>query len=259
VARGFDLAGITNPVGVPVSSRFCEECGSKRSVTPSKQFRAGKDTVVFGLTRRTISGLLVVVGLIRTFQQRRTHMNTLDSMLKRNRDFAAQQSAAGTLVNSLPRALPNVKAIIIGCADMRVDPAYVLGIKPGEAVVIRNIGGRITPGLLEQLGLLGRIGEVAGEVPGGGGEFHIIVLQHTDCGMTRLAGDPARLAQYFQIPEVELRKKAVSDPRAAVAADVAALRAIPALPSTWLISGLVYDVATGLVEIVVPPVSLRAA
>jgi ABC-type lipoprotein release transport system permease subunit len=63
---------------------------------------------------------------------------------------------------SLPRALPNVKAIIIGCADMRVDPAPVLGIKPGEAVVIRNIGGRITPGLLEQLGLLGRIGELAG-------------------------------------------------------------------------------------------------
>jgi carbonic anhydrase len=77
-------------------------------------------------------------------------MNHLDKMLERNKDFAAQQSAAGTLMPSLPRAMPNVKAIIIGCADMRVDPAYVLGIKPGEAVVIRNIGGRITPGLLEQ-------------------------------------------------------------------------------------------------------------
>ncbi len=82
-------------------------------------------------------------------------MNNLDYMLERNRDFAAQQSAAGTLMPSLQEALPNVKAVIIGCADMRVDPAYVLGIKPGEAVVMRNIGGRITPGLLEQLGLLG--------------------------------------------------------------------------------------------------------
>jgi len=63
--------------------------------------------------------------------------------------------------------MPNVKAIIIGCADMRVDPSHVLGIKPGEAVVIRNIGGRITPGLLELLGLLGRIGQVAGAIPGG--------------------------------------------------------------------------------------------
>ena len=109
-------------------------------------------------------------------------MNNFDLLLQRNKEFAAQQSAAGTLMPSLAAVMPNVKAVIIGCADMRADPAYVLGIKPGEAVVLRNIGGRITPGLLEQLGLLGRIGQVAGEVPGGGGEFHIIVLQHTDCG-----------------------------------------------------------------------------
>ena len=186
-------------------------------------------------------------------------MNNLDAMLKRNKDFASQQSAAGTLMPSLPRSLPNVKAIIIGCADMRVDPAHVLGIKPGEAVVIRNIGGRITPRLLEQLSLLGRIGEVAGEVAGGGGEFHLIVLHHTDCGITRLAGDPAMLAHYFQIKEAELKTKAVTDPRAAVAVDVASLRAIPALPGDWLISGLVYDVATGLVEIVVPAAPIRTA
>jgi len=186
-------------------------------------------------------------------------MNILDSILKRNQDFAARQSAAGTLMPSLPRALPNVKAIIIACADMRVDPAHVLGIKPGEAVVMRNIGGRITPGVLEELGLLGRIGEVAGAIPGGGGEFHIVVLQHTDCGITRLTRDPAMLTRYFQIQEGELKQKAVSDPRAAVAADVALLRTIPALPTEWLISGLVYDVATGLVEIVAPPALLRAA
>jgi len=186
-------------------------------------------------------------------------MSILDSMLERNKDFAARESAAGTLAISLPKALPKVRAIIIGCADMRVDPAHVLGIKSGEAVVIRNIGGRITPGLLEQLGLLGRIGEVAGAVAGGGGEFHLIVLQHTDCGITRLAGDPAMLARYFQVGEGELKAKAVTDPRAAVAADVAALRAIPALPGEWLLSGLVCDVATGLVETVVPPARIRAA
>jgi carbonic anhydrase len=186
-------------------------------------------------------------------------MSNLDSMLERNKEFAARQSAAGTLMPSLPRALPHVKATIIGCADMRVDPAHLLGLEPGEAVVIRNIGGRVTPGLLEQLGLLGRIGEVAQAIPGGGGEFHLIVLQHTDCGITRLPGDPAMLAHYFQIGEEELQAKAITDPRTAVALDVALLRAIPAFPGEWLISGLVYDVATGLVEIVVPPTAIRAA
>jgi carbonic anhydrase len=186
-------------------------------------------------------------------------MSHLDLMLERNKSFAARQSASGALLPSLPQSLPNVKAIIIGCADMRVDPSHLLGIEPGEAVVLRNIGGRITPGLLEQLGLLGRIGQVAGKVPGGGGEFHLIVLQHTDCGITRLTGDPALLAHYFQTQEAELKTRSISDPRAAVAVDVATLKAIPVLPAEWLISGLVYDVATGLVEVVVPPAPIRAA
>ena len=183
-------------------------------------------------------------------------MNIFDSLLKRNKDFAVSQSASREL---MPRALPNVKAIIIGCADMRVDPAHVLGIKPGEAVVMRNIGGRITPGLLEQLSLLGRIGEVVGAIPAGGGEFHLIVMQHTNCGITYLAGNPSMLSHYFQIQERELKNKKVTDPRAAVAVDVALLRAIPALPAEWLISGLVYDVTTGLIETVVPPAAIRAA
>ena len=186
-------------------------------------------------------------------------MNYLDQITQRNRDFAAQQSAAGTLMPSLPRALPNVKAIIIGCADMRVDPEDILGTKPGEAVVIRNIGGRITPGLLEQIGMLGRIGQVAEAPAGGGGEFHLIVLHHTDCGITRLAGDPAMLAHFFQIKQDQLKAKAVTNPRESVAVDVALLRTIPALPAQWLLSGLVYDVATGLVEVVVPPAPIRPA
>jgi carbonic anhydrase len=186
-------------------------------------------------------------------------MSFLDTILQRNKEIAARQSGAGKLMPSLPGAMPNVKATIIGCADMRVDPANLFGLQPGEAVVIRNTGGRVTPGLLEELGLLGRIGAVAKQAPGGGGEFHVIVLQHTDCGITRLAGDTDKLAHYFQIGESEVAGKAVLDPRAAVAGDVAALRAVPGLPGEWLVSGLVYDVGTGLVEVVVPARRVRGA
>lgn len=65
-------------------------------------------------------------------------MSYLDLTSERNKDFAAEQSAAGALMPSLPRALPNVKAIIIGCADMRVDPADVLGID-GKLFLSRSI------------------------------------------------------------------------------------------------------------------------
>jgi carbonic anhydrase len=185
-------------------------------------------------------------------------MSALDNLLARNKEFAAQISSKATPMPSLPESLPHVKALIIGCADMRVDPAQVLGFDLGEAVVLRNIGGRITPGLIEEIGLLGRIGQVAGAVPGGGGEFHIVLLQHTDCGITRLANDPALLAHYFQIEEPEVPSKTVLDPRNAVTMDVATLRAITALPASWIISGLVYDVTTGLAEVVVPPAPLRS-
>ena len=53
-------------------------------------------------------------------------MNHLDQMLKRNKELA-------TPMPSLPQSLRTVKAVIIGCADIRVDPVHVLGIEPGEA------------------------------------------------------------------------------------------------------------------------------
>lgn len=185
-------------------------------------------------------------------------MNELNTLLKRNKEVAARDSAEGKLQPSLPDALPLTKAVIIGCADMRVDPAHILGLEPGEAVVMRNIGGRVTPELLAQLGMLGRIGEVAGKAPGGGGEFNIIVLHHTDCGITRLAKESAMLTQYFQVQEPDLKSKSVLDPRAAVAGDVSILRAVPGLPGDWLLSGLVYDIATGQIETVVPPQPIAA-
>ena len=179
-------------------------------------------------------------------------MNSLEVMLSRNKELA-------TPMPLLQPSLQTLKAIIIGCADMRVDPVHVLGIEPNEAVIFRNLAGRVTPGLLEELSMLGRIGEVAKTIPGGGEEFHLIVLHHTDCGSTRLVGDPDLLAHYFQIPESEVPAKHVPDPRKSVVVDVAALKAVPALPGEWLISGLVYDVATGLVEVIVPPAPIRAA
>ncbi len=104
--------------------------------------------------------------------------------------------------------------------------------------------------------MLGRIAQEEGGLPTG---FHLIVLQHTQCGIAHLEGHPDLLVDYFGIGQEELTAKAVTDPHAAVAVDVATLKEIPALPDTWLVSGLVYDVTTGLVEVVVPPTPLRPA
>jgi carbonic anhydrase len=176
-------------------------------------------------------------------------MTTFDTLLERNQDFASHH-----FLKDLP-LMPTLRTMIIGCVDPRVDPALLLGLKPGEVVVIRNIGGRITPGTLQTMGMLNRVAQEAGNIPAGA--FHIIILQHTQCGIAHLEGNPDMLANYFGISKEGLKAKAITDPRAAVAVDIAALKAIPALPGGWLVSGLVYDVTTGLIDVVVPPAPLR--
>jgi len=159
-------------------------------------------------------------------------------LVRRNAAFAATGAFAGL-------AFPGSDTLqVLGCVDSRVDPGVVLGLELGEGVVMRNIGGRVTPAVLRSWALLGRLGQ--GRPPGG----HLVILQHTDCGITRLAGYPEQLAAFFEIPAGELAAKAVADPYAAVRVDAAIAR--QALPPGRLVSGLVYDVSTGLIEIVDP-------
>jgi carbonic anhydrase len=160
-------------------------------------------------------------------------------LVRRNAAFAATGAFAG-----LP--FPTSDTLqVLGCVDSRVDPGDVLDLELGEGVVMRNIGGRITPAALRSWALLGRLGQ--GQPARSG---HLVILHHTDCGITRLTDYPEQLAAFFEIPADELDSKAVADPYAAVRVDAAIAR--HALPPGRLVSGLVYDVSTGLIEIVDP-------
>jgi carbonic anhydrase len=174
---------------------------------------------------------------------------TVTTLTARNARFAQCNFVSGASM------MPALKTIVIGCADPRVDPAHVLGLADGEALVIRNVGGRFTPATLQTMATLRAIALAEGAAPGQG--WNLIVLQHTDCGITRLGGHPELLATTFGIGEAELPAKAVGDPRAAVAVDVAAIKDNPFLPAELIVSGLVYDVGTGLIETVMAPSLLR--
>ena len=141
-------------------------------------------------------------------------MNDIVSMLTaRNADFTRHGFVSGRSM------MPALQTLVIGCVDPRVDPAHILGLADGDALVIRNIGGRWTPGALQTMAALRAIAEAEGGTPGPG--WNLIVLQHTDCGITRLGGQPELLASTFGIEAADLPAKAVGDPRAAVAVDVA--------------------------------------
>lgn len=165
----------------------------------------------------------------------------IDALVERNAHFAAGRFRPGLAM------MPTLRTMIIGCADPRVDPADVFGLEQGDAVVIRNVGGRITPATLQTMVMLRLIAAVDPGGPPGPG-WNLVVLQHTDCGINRLTGYPELLADHLGVDQAELDAKRITDPKSAVAVDVAALRANPFLPAELAITGFVYDVETGLVE-----------
>ncbi|MFG2306571.1 carbonic anhydrase [Actinacidiphila glaucinigra] len=171
-------------------------------------------------------------------------MGAVETLTGRNANFVKTQFTEGL------RMMPAMKTIVIGCVDPRVEPATVLGAEQGEIAVIRNVGGRVTKRTLEELAMLRKVTQAAGA--DFGPEWDLIVLQHTNCGITLLKDQPDLLTPYFETNEAGLAEQAISDPRAAIAHDVAALRAETRLEGVR-VAGLLYDVATGDVETVIAP------
>src|SRR5262249_62403872 len=66
--------------------------------------------------------------------------DTVSTLTTRNADFARHGFVPGRSM------MPTLKTLVIGCVDPRVDPAHVLGLADGDALVIRNIGGPRAPG-----------------------------------------------------------------------------------------------------------------
>jgi len=87
-------------------------------------------------------------------------MDFLETLASRNADFAE------TSFNADLKMLPSRRTMIIGCVDPRVDPMDVLKLEPGETAVIRNVGGRVNPALLETMAILGTVSRAAGEAVG---------------------------------------------------------------------------------------------
>lgn len=176
-------------------------------------------------------------------------MQVLENLTERHQTFVDERFSPELKI------VPTLKTMIIGCVDPRVDPIEILGLSQGDAAVIRNVGGRVNPTTIETMAMLRLVAKSAGGDLGPG--WTLIVLHHTDCGITRLTNAPELLATYFGVAPSGLDAKAVTDPYKAVAIDVAALVSAPELSGALLVTGLVYDVHTGGLETVVPPIFLR--
>ena len=167
----------------------------------------------------------------------------LQFALQRNRAFAAGRGheAAGVF--------PKLRLFVITCLDPRVDPAHFLGLGLGDAMIVRNVGGRVTPEVINDVAF---IGQVAENVLPDGPLFEVAVIHHTQCGTGALADDTfrRRYAERIGTEESALLEHAVLDPAATVRHDVGCLRCAPAVSGRVTVSGHIYDVVTGLLRTV---------
>jgi carbonic anhydrase len=169
----------------------------------------------------------------------------IESALARNRAFAAGGGHEGAVV------FPKLRLFVITCLDPRVDPAHLLGLGLSDAMVVRNVGGRVTPEVINDVAFIGQLAEA---VLPDGPLFEVAVIHHTQCGAGALADDTFRhrYAERIGAEESTLRQHAVLDPAASVTSDVEHLRSASAISPRVSVSGHVYDVVTGLVETVIP-------
>ena len=172
-------------------------------------------------------------------------MTRISPLLERNERFAGDYTPP-------PLGLPTAGLLVVTCLDHRVDPAIVLGLQLGEAPVIRNAGGRVTPAVIDDIAFLAFLAEQLGGGQAGdqgGTLFEVAVIHHTQCGTGFLA-DPGfrrQAAGATGLSEASLAASAVADPEVTVKADVERLLASPLLSPKVSVSGHVYDIATGRV------------
>jgi carbonic anhydrase len=169
----------------------------------------------------------------------------IEYALERNRAFAAAGDHEGAVV------FPDLRLFVITCLDPRVDPAHFLGLRLSDAMVVRNVGGRVTEPVIDDVAFISQLAENA--LPDGP-LFEVAVIHHTQCGSGALADDTfrRRYAERIGADESSLRQRAVLDPDATVTRDVERLRSAPAISPRVTVSGHVHDVVTGLVETVIP-------
>ncbi len=180
-------------------------------------------------------------------------MTDVQTLTDRNLEFASHFDQGDLAI------LPRLSTLVLTCLDARVDPAHLLGLELGDAVVMRNIGGRVTDEVIEHIAILLALGAVLSGSDSAAAALDLAVVHHTDCGASRFAIPQVRqkLGQAAGIGEAAIERLAITDPQTSVAEDLERLRAAATLPDDLVVAGYVYDVTDGHVREAFAPASLR--
>ena len=157
-------------------------------------------------------------------------MSVTDELLQNNAAYAESFDKG-----DLP--MPPAKHIaIVTCMDARLSPYVMLGLKEGDAHVIRNAGGVITDDEIRSLAISQRLL----------GTREIVLIHHTDCGMLTFSDD--ELKQQIQEDvgvKPHFSMESFTDLEEDVRQSIARVQNSPFIPNKDSVRGFIYEVETG--------------
>lgn len=166
-------------------------------------------------------------------------MGSIDEALQSNQAYA-QNFHLGDLAKP-----PARKLAVIACMDARMSIEPMLGLKTGDAHIIRNAGGIASEDALRSLIVSHRLL--------GTNEF--MIVNHTDCGMMGFRDDELRTRLQEETggyPLAPERFYAFTDLAENIRTQIRKVRLHPWIPKSIPVRGFVYDVGTGRLSEVSP-------
>ena len=159
-------------------------------------------------------------------------MSATEEAIKANESYA-QDFGWGDL--PMP---PARKLAVVACMDARLMVDQVLGLKTGDALIIRNAGGLITEDALRSL--------IIAHQMLGTQEF--IIINHTDCGMLTFKDEELRTKLQQETgtaTDSPTHFHAFTDLEENVRRQIEKAKAHPWIPREISVRGFIYDVKTG--------------
>jgi carbonic anhydrase len=133
-------------------------------------------------------------------------------------------------------------SIVISCLDSRIIPDQFLQLAPAEVTVIRNIGGRVDDSVILQIAALGALRPLG----------DILIIHHDDCGATKFTEEYIKRAlteKYGKDDRIDGTVfGAIADLPQSLRDDVEIMRTSTFVNTGTLITGLLYNIKTGLVN-----------
>mgnify|MGYP000007466245 FL=1 len=131
---------------------------------------------------------------------------------------------------------------IVTCMDSRINPLSVVGMRSGDAKILRNAGARVTEDVLRTLVLATYLLGVK----------RILIMPHTECRMAESTEEEihAQIDAEFGVNTSSLEFRTTNDQMGELAKDVNRVRSYPLLNQGVEVGGAIYDVKTGAITLV---------